>query len=107
MLQNVQNHGEYKKILAESIKPCCRYVCKKGRRKRTIAHLLKLLTGEEKKEEKCKMEPFKYCAKVAKVLFLSQVLSQFFALSQILSQGGQSGTCHQVRAPRPLSVIPR
>ena len=30
----------------------------------TISHLLKLLVGEEKKEEKCKLEPFKYCPKV-------------------------------------------
>ena len=50
----------------------CRYDCKKGRKKRSILTLLKLLMGKEKKEKKkekkkCDLVPVRYCPTVAKV----------------------------------------
>ena len=47
----------------------CRYDCTKGRRKRSILTLLKLLIGKEKKKEKkkCDSVPVRYCPTVAKV----------------------------------------
>ena len=49
----------------------CRYDCTKGRRKRSILTLLKLLIGKDKKEKKekkrCDSVPVRYCPTVAKV----------------------------------------
>ena len=46
----------------------CRYDCTKGRRKRSILTLLKLLVGKRKKEKKkCDSVPVRSCPTVAKV----------------------------------------